>query len=189
MKFLGSVRKTTPIFDVRGRAGDRLWTIAEMAVARVGGRSLGWFCRHCGTGATRGNLYLGPPRGAQLPQDRAKRAPGSGGCTDGLCTSPWRLLVGGPRRTGPPGRRVARPVRCGRAPPPATEAAGATEDVPALRGEVPAWSSRCRQGHGEIPQRLCRERARWARQLAQARVSRGGRRLQLGIQAPVRPSN
>src|SRR5580700_11096624 len=32
------------------------WPISEMAVARVGGRLLGWSCRHCGIRATRGNL-------------------------------------------------------------------------------------------------------------------------------------
>jgi hypothetical protein len=47
----------------------RSWPISEMAVARVGGRLLGWSCHHCSTRATWGNLRP-EPRGGQLPQDR-----------------------------------------------------------------------------------------------------------------------
>jgi hypothetical protein len=97
------VRKITPISSGYERGFDgRNWPISEMAVAQVGGRLLGWSCRHCGIRATRGH---------------APGAPGSGRRTDGLRTSPvgegpgWSVpAIYDGRRGGvgrDPGARVA----------------------------------------------------------------------------------
>src|SRR5450755_2902094 len=84
---------TTHRIEIRADVQVCFWPKAEMAVARVGGRLLGWSCRHCSTRATRGNLCPGLPPGAMNtgPQQEGPRR--SGGRTDGLRASP---VAGGP---------------------------------------------------------------------------------------------
>jgi hypothetical protein len=81
--------KLTPVIASRyGRRGNRvdsccgahvsMWPIAEMAVARLGGRLLGWSCRHCGTKATGGKVRPGSPGRAidrRSPQGLAVESP------------------------------------------------------------------------------------------------------------------
>jgi hypothetical protein len=84
----GRVRRGKPIsFDFSCSAAGELWPISEMAVARVGGRLLGWSCRHCGI--SHGATYAPDCHGGNYPRTAAE-APGSGGRTDGLRTSPRR---------------------------------------------------------------------------------------------------
>jgi hypothetical protein len=66
-----SSQNYTDLRCARKGVGGGFWPIAEMAVARVGGRLLGWSCRHCGVRATSGNLFP-DCRGGQLPQDAAE---------------------------------------------------------------------------------------------------------------------
>src|ERR1700688_1750137 len=67
---LGGIVETSASFEARS-APRSYPTIAELAVARVGGRLLGWSCRHCGTRATRGNLCP-DCRGGNYPRTAAK---------------------------------------------------------------------------------------------------------------------
>jgi hypothetical protein len=85
--------------SLEGQEHRRTIPLAEMAVARVGGRLLGWSCRHCDIRATRGNLCPGPPRGQFPPRTAVEGPRRPGGGTDGHASGKRRASDGDLRTT------------------------------------------------------------------------------------------
>jgi hypothetical protein len=93
----GSSRLNITLISRAGKGGvmTAIEPIAEMAVARVGGRLLGWSCRHCGIRATRGQpmphyprTEAEGPRGAPVaaPTGSARAPSGRGGRSSEMAT-------------------------------------------------------------------------------------------------------